>query len=216
MINVNIAIGDIHGKNCWKDLLDCDFNNAYFVGDYFDNYENTPAVTQIRNFKEICEVARKDNRIHLCLGNHDLHYLRGIPKHEQYSGFQWYSRFDIQEALEENINFLNVVCVYNDTLISHAGVSRTFLLENNITLETLNDKFKENRNILTFNNSCYDPYGDDPISSPVWIRPKSLLKDCVDGYKQIVGHTKVLEIETRENITFIDCLDSVVKSYKFT
>jgi len=82
---MNIVIGDIHGKSCWKDFLNQEFDQAYFAGDYFDNYEQTPAVTQIRNFKEICDVARKDSRIHLCLGNHDFQYMRGIPISEKYS-----------------------------------------------------------------------------------------------------------------------------------
>ena len=115
---MNLAIGDIHGKNCWKDFISDKYENIYFVGDYFDNYEETPAVTQIHNFKEICSLARNDSRVHLCVGNHDFHYLRGLPKSEQYSGFQWYARFDIQEALEENIDLLNIVYVNGNTIIS--------------------------------------------------------------------------------------------------
>jgi len=149
---MKIAIGDIHGKNCWKDLIDREFDECYFVGDYFDNYEETPTVTQIRNFKEICEEARKNNKIHLCLGNHDLHYLRGIEKSEKYSGFQWYGRFDIQEILEENIDLLKVVYQSGNYLISHAGISNTFLKSLNLEDPLdINKKFEENRMSLAFN-----------------------------------------------------------------
>lgn len=212
---MKLAIGDIHGKECWKKLVDKDYDDLYFVGDYFDNYENTPAVQQIRNFKEICELARNDSRVHLCIGNHDYHYLRGLGKSESYSGFQWYSRFDIQEVLEQNFDLLNVIYLSNDTIISHAGVTKTFLSNCNCTLENLNQKFKENRILISFDDRCYDPYGDDPCSSPIWVRPRSLLKDCVDEYKQIVGHTKYKEITHINNITFIDCLDTKQEIYEF-
>ena len=33
-----IAIGDLHGKDCWKEFLNQDFDEAIFLGDYFDSY----------------------------------------------------------------------------------------------------------------------------------------------------------------------------------
>lgn len=210
---MNIVIGDIHGKSCWKDFLNQEFDQAYFAGDYFDNYEQTPAVTQIRNFKEICDVARKDSRIHLCLGNHDFQYMRGIPIYEKYSGFQNYSYIDIQEAIESNIDLLNLIYIVDNTIISHAGVTKTWLTMINTSLDQVNNSFRENRDICIFDG--YNCYGDDITQSPIWVRPKSLLSDSIEGYNQIVGHTKVSDITTIENITLIDCLDTIVKCYKF-
>ena len=210
---MNIAIGDIHGKSCWKDFLNQEFDQAYFAGDYFDNYEQTPAVTQIRNFKEICDVARKDSRIHLCLGNHDFQYMRGIPISEKYSGFQNYSYIDIQEAIESNIDLLNLIYIDNNTIISHAGVTKTWLTMINKPLDQVNNAFRENRDICIFDG--YNCYGDDITQSPIWVRPNSLLSDSIEGYNHIVGHTKVSDITTIENITLIDCLDTIVKCYKF-
>jgi len=210
---MNKAIGDIHGKDVWKKYTDKPFDNFYFVGDYFDNYEETPTVTQIRNFREICDVARKDSRFHLCLGNHDFHYLKGI--NEQYSGYQFYTHFDIQEALEENIDLLKPVYQNGNYLISHAGITKTFLysvlkLENPLDI---NACFEENRNCLKFNG--YNQYGDDVTQGCTWVRPTSLLNDCLDNYKQIVGHTRFDEITTIDNVTFIDCLSSIDKIYCF-
>lgn len=209
---MKIAIGDIHGQDFWKKYIDEDFENLYFVGDYFDNYEKTPAVSQIRNFKEICDFARKDNRIKLCLGNHCFHYLKGIDRSEKYSGYQYYNHFDIQEALEENMDLIEIVYQDGDTLISHAGITKTFLkslnLENPLDI---NQRFKEYRMALAF---CgYDRYGDDITQGPLWVRPTSLLSDKVDGYKQIVGHTTQYEILTVDDVTFIDVEGKDV--YKF-
>jgi predicted MPP superfamily phosphohydrolase len=203
---MNKVIGDIHGKDVWKKYIDSEFDHFYFIGDYFDNYEETPTVTQIRNFREICEHARKNPNIHLCLGNHDFHYLKGIS--EQYSGYQFYTHFDIQEALEENIDLLKPVYQNGDYLISHAGITKTFLydvlkLKNPLDINT---RFEENRTCLEFNG--INRYGDDITQSCIWVRPISLRKDKLDNYKQIVGHTRVDYIETFNDITFTDCLDS--------
>jgi hypothetical protein len=209
---MNISIGDIHGKNVWKKFINKNFDNFYFVGDYFDTFEPISANEQIENFNEICCAARKDSRFHLCLGNHDFHYLRGLK--EQYSGFQFYKRLDIQEVIEKNLDLINPVYQYKDYLISHAGISKTFL--NSLCLTNpldINKRFEEHRMSLAF---CgYNQYGDNITQGPLWIRPGSLLKDKLDNYKQIVGHTKVKNIETKDEITFIDCLDSKIDCFEF-
>lgn len=210
---MDITIGDIHGKNIWKQLVDREFDECYFMGDYFDTRDQIPTVTQVRNFKEICIYARNNPKVHLCLGNHDFHYLKGIK--ERYSGFQFYTNFDIQEVLEENIDLLKPVYQNDDYIISHAGISKTFLY-NVLKLENpldINKKFEEDRLILRFNG--YDPYGDDTTQSCIWIRPDSLMKDRLDNYKQIVGHTAVNDIQTLNDITFVDVLDAVHKCFEF-
>ena len=210
---MNIAIGDIHGKNVWKKFIDREFDNFYFVGDYFDTRDNIPTVAQVRNFREICNIARKDHRFHLCLGNHDFHYLKGIK--ERYSGFQHYTRYDIQDALEENIDLIKPVYQNGDYLISHAGISKTFL-HNVLKLENpldINKRFEEDRLSLRFNG--YNQYGDDTTQSCIWIRPESLMKDRLNNYKQIVGHTHIPKVTTNEEITFTDCLDSIEEVFIF-
>lgn len=210
---MNIEIGDIHGKDLWKKYIDKPFDDFYFTGDYFDTRDNIPTVTQIRNFREICDVARKNPNIHLCLGNHDFHYLKGV--NEQYSGYQFYTAMDIQEALEENINLIKPVYQNGNYLISHAGITKTFLysvlkLKNPLDINTC---FEENRTCLGFNG--YNQYGDDITQGCTWVRPTSLLNDCLDNYKQIVGHTHFEKITTIDNITFTDCLDTVDEIYCF-
>ena len=209
-----IAIGDIHGKKNWKKFLDREFSEFYFVGDYFDNYEGTTAKSQIRNFLEIVKLARSDPRIKLCLGNHDFQYLRGLEVSEKYSGYQYYAFWDIQIALESCMDIIRPVYVTEDKyIISHAGVTKTFLESLKLTKpEEINERFNYYRMSLAF---CgYNQYGDDVTQGPLWVRPQSLVKDKLDGYKQIVGHTKVQKIFTESDITFID-LDTCEEVFEF-
>jgi hypothetical protein len=62
---------------------------------------------------------------------------------------------------------------------------------------------------MTFSN----PYGNNPYQSPIWIRPSSLIKDKLEGYKQVVGHTQVTQMSEVKGVYLIDCLDNEKKEY---
>ena len=81
-----IIIGDIHGRNIWKDIVSKEsYDRVIFVGDYFDSF-NIPGIDQIHNFKEICQFVRdSDKEVILLVGNHELHYM---SIGQIYSGFQ--------------------------------------------------------------------------------------------------------------------------------
>jgi hypothetical protein len=210
------AIGDTHGRNYWKEFINDDFDEFYFLGDYFDTRDGISVDVQISNFKEICSLAETDLRIKLCVGNHDFHYMKGVSRNEQYSGYQFYKRFDIQEVLCKYEHLLNVVYLTEDNyLLSHAGVTKTFLKVVNRKVEELNQLFIENKDAFVFDG--FDCYGDDPINGPLWVRPKSLMRDVPDEYKQIVGHTQYDDITSTTNgqITFCDCLGTRAKVHIF-
>lgn len=191
-----VAIGDIHGFDTWKQFTEKKFDKYVFIGDYFDNYEKTSAAEQIHNFKEICDFKRSNpDGVDLLIGNHDFHYLRG--NRFQYAGFQYSHKIDIQEtlhiALDEGV--LKMCAVYDKYLFTHAGVTKTWCDNNNIDLsnieESINDLFKYKPNAFEFNvGENYDEYGDDICQTPIWIRPKSLMQDKIDGFVQVVGHTR--------------------------
>jgi hypothetical protein len=189
---MRLAIGDIHGRPFWKHYLNEDFTAFYCTGDYFDSF-NIPFSEQYKNFTGICKAARADNRIKLCLGNHDYHYLSGV-KNQQYSGFQSAHYNKISAVLEKNIDLFKIVYVTEDKhIISHAGLTAWFLSSIGGTKpEDVNDAFDKDRNILNFNG--YNIYGDDITQSPIWVRPGSLQSDPLRGYNQIVGHTPLRAI----------------------
>jgi len=205
------AIGDVHGREFWKSYIKDKYKEFYFTGDYFDSFD-IPFSKQYSNFTEICKEARADSRIKLCLGNHDYHYLRGVTN-QRYSSFQDHHKEKIAAVLEENIDLLRVVYVTEDKyIISHAGVTSTFLDSiGGKDPEDINSAFANDRNILNFNGS--NIYGDDVTQSPIWVRPASLEQDHLPGYNQIAGHTPVRKIyeaavKGGEKIVLIDTFDT--------
>jgi hypothetical protein len=187
-----LAIGDIHGRPFWKNYLDADFLEYFLLGDYFDSFA-IPFEKQMSNFLEIVLAARHDARIKLCLGNHDYQYLIN-NRQERYSGFQGRHAQEIQAVLSQNSDLWQIVYVRDTTIISHAGLSKTFMTNHTIQHPLdINEVFKKDRRLLAF---CgYNSSGNDITQGPLWIRPPSLLCDALEGYSQIVGHTPVSEIQ---------------------
>lgn len=187
-----IAIGDIHGRDIWKDMVkkDASFDVCVFVGDYFDSFY-LDVDTQIKNFKDIIAFKEKSKKpVVLLMGNHDLHYV--LPG-ERYSGFNALRAADIREVLEDNMSHLQKAYQYDDMIFSHAGVTKTWAKENNIDLVNVADSINAlPLRAFAFNEvGATSGYGDDIHQGCMWVRPASLKRDCLDEYVQIVGHTDV-------------------------
>jgi hypothetical protein len=133
-------------------------------------------------------------------GNHDIHYLPYfLNSREQYSGFQGSRAYEISHLIQANLSNLQMAFQYNDTLFTHAGVTNTWLK---------NNEFDKNENVVEFINQLFihrpiafkfvgfDPYGDSRESSPVWVRPRSLMSNAYkfDELRQVVGHTQYKKI----------------------
>lgn len=133
-----LILPDIHGRTFWDDAIKMFPKEEYpeltivFLGDYVDPYEFEGITRKqaIDNFKEIIDTAKNDERIHLLIGNHDMHY--------------WYdcrfkSRVDenpknfqiIKDLFLKNFEMFNVA--YEETinneryLYTHAGVTKYWL-----------------------------------------------------------------------------------------
>jgi hypothetical protein len=205
-----IAIGDIHGKTIWEKIVDQPFDKVVFVGDYFDCFDKISSSDQIDNFNQIIEFKKSNkDKVFVLLGNHDYHYLRGVK--ETYSGFQPLARFDIQEAIENSLKYIDICHIQDKYLFSHAGFTKTWCNKNGIGrryLET-NKMLYTDRNAFSFTSGMKrDKSGDEVCQSPLWVRPNSLNKDTIEGFTQIVGHT-VMErnIKVWVNLIFIDTLE---------
>jgi len=211
-----ICIGDIHGKNIWKQIVQKEQNadKIIFIGDYFDSRDNISGTQQLHNFKEICELKKSNpSKIVLLIGNHDFHYINGIG--EQYSGFQngfqWDFGDEIQHAM--NNNLVQMCFVQDKFLFIHAGVTNTWVREslgNDVDLEkNINELFNFQPRFFKFTSGkSHSPYGDDICQTPIWVRPKSLLSDAVEGFIQVVGHTtqdKIL-VNNHHSLILIDTL----------
>lgn len=131
-----LIIPDIHGRTFWKKDLEKFPKEKYpkldivFLGDYVDpyNHEGITRLEAIDNFKEIIKIAKEDNRIHLLIGNHDMHYWYDAPyksrvDHENYN--------IIKDIFLQNFTLFNVAfdkkIANKFFLFTHAGVSKPWL-----------------------------------------------------------------------------------------
>lgn len=216
-----IGIGDIHGRNIWKKIISDneDADEFVFVADYFDSYDvNT--TTQVNNFLDIIEFKKTSGKkVVLLKGNHDHHYLEAIGNTGT-GGYQAIGSFMITPVIEANKEHLQIAYSFDNLLFTHAGVGESFMditfgkggwkMEN--IAEDLNelDKYKPRSFIFNGRNNS----GDDMGQTPIWIRPRSLMRDSQEikkKYIQIVGHTHGKEIDIKGKSTggkyfFIDTL----------
>lgn len=205
-MNKVIIIPDIHGRDFWKSALD-DIKNGVrtiFLGDYHDPYkhENISKRKSIKNFKEIIEVARKYSNVELMLGNHDFGYI--YPK--ICSSRRDYENYEVVSKLfEDNINLFKICTMYQDVLISHAGVYQDWLndvfyseIENvediiKIPVDKIHDDLNEllkneERLIKSLSIVGMSRGGSLYYGSPVWCDISEHWDNKLT-FKQIVGHS---------------------------
>jgi hypothetical protein len=164
----------------------------------------------------------------MLIGNHDFHYMPGVTEH--YSGYQHGIAPSITQVLEENKQHLQMAYKMGDFLFTHAGVSSEFMdnvfgvdgwTVNNVA-DLLCDLYKHKPKMFEFGAvvsikkmSFLDDTGDNTEQSPIWIRPRSLMKANYDTLRkeviQVVGHTQVRKIDVDgksdgNRYWFIDCL----------
>lgn len=221
------VIGDIHGRDVWKKLVDPQ-SQCIFVGDYFDPYEEIPFEECLSNMREILQYKKEHPQTVLLLGNHDTHYLCGGM--ERCTRYMTPHAKKIEQLFRENIESFEGV-VYspdNKVLVSHAGISLSWAkrwLKDCYAPPTslakeINELFWKGYgtdnwegfdSFSLFNNRTgVDRSGSSDNASPLWIRIPNLVSQNVqNGYRipQIVGHTRVTpDSIIVENFGFADCL----------
>ena len=223
-------IGDIHGRDTWKRLVDDNCINV-FIGDYFDPYQDFTIKDLGRNFMEIVEYKRKHRKNTVLLyGNHDMDYLPDIPeynnRYDEENAFWIQQLFTASEWLFHGVAY----AIGDNYLVTHAGVTNewkeTYLpkvrsIRPANMARAINSLWKKDKRPFTFspNSNGFDHYGEDTRHSPLWVRPGAL---CFDNMyngthvKQIVGHTRVKEVCEVAGVILVDCLDLTEQSYKVT
>ena len=207
-----IVIGDIHGREIWRKILK-DYSGeqvVVFMGDYFDTFEFITTQQQVKNFRSILALKMKyPDKVKLLIGNHDYHYLLGT--FARYSGHQTMNAAEITAVLEPNLMLMQMCYVDGFRVFTHAGVTKTWCKNNNIDVngdleKQINELFKNNRKSFGFCIGAIDQTGDDPIQSPIWVRPGSLLEDAVEDKTMIVGHTQVDKPRIKPPVVMVDTL----------
>jgi hypothetical protein len=226
-----VAIGDIHGRDYWKQIVDQeqDADTFVFVGDYFDSF-TIKGADQINNFLDIVEFKKQSKvPVILLLGNHDYHYYPGIEDNGT-SGYQTLMAPSIKHVIDDNKQHLQVVYQVGEFVFTHAGLSSEWLDDmvvgwNVDSLDaTINDLFRfqpqklDYRSYKQVGDQVYGVggYGSETFQGPLWIRPKALMAANKETLRkqiiQVVGHTPQDTIDIKGKSTggryyFIDTLE---------
>ncbi len=209
-----VALGDTHGRVLWKEIVskEKDADKIVFIGDYFDTHYDISVDQQIENFKEILELKKNNmDQVVLLLGNHDFHYLKEAI--ETYSGFQAFRFFDINEILQPAVKsgLVQMCFVHDNYVFTHAGVTKTWCLVNNIRTnhleEDINNKIFENPSAFRFTmGHNFSQTGNDVTQSPMWVRIPSLFEDHLPEVKYVIGHTTQEKLVITDGIIAIDTI----------
>ena len=226
-----VAIGDIHGRDYWKQTIEQeqDADVFVFVGDYFDSF-TIKGPDQINNFLDIVEFKKSSKvPVILLIGNHDYHYYPGIEDSGT-SGYQTLMAPSIKHVVSDNKQHLQVAYQVGEFVFTHAGLSSEWLddiipkWDVDSLDATINDLFKFQPNKLAYRSykqvgsTVYGVggYGSETFQGPLWIRPKALMaankKTLRKQIIQVVGHTPQETIDIKGKSTggryyFIDTLE---------
>lgn len=209
-----LVIGDIHGRvDLFSKIyeqeksVDGSRYDVILLGDYLDTHEDISPEQQVDGLKLLLALQKKhqneQGKFTMLMGNHDFHYFID-DIHEHYSGYNVQTHCMANPILVDAVKSHKIKFAYADiqnrTIYSHAGVTNTWINTrekvsipiNMIDLAPI-DSFK-----FTYGKH-FDPYGNDPLNGPLWVRPQSLIKDMYADYDndihkvvpwtQIVGHT---------------------------
>ena len=226
-----IIIGDVHGRDQWKQIVaqEKDADTVIFLGDYFDSFD-VSAVEQMHNFKEIVEFKETSftnagtedqhkTRFIMLIGNHDYHYFPEINDSST-SGYQTRMAMVIKQLIAEKREHLQVAHRIGEFVFSHAGISSEWLddtvtdwTEQNM-VDKINELFKYTPLSLDYRSfkmfsatewSGASGYGNETYQGPMWIRPKALMSANKDTLRkkiiQVVGHTYQNEIDKEGKAT---------------
>lgn len=228
-----VAIGDIHGRDIWKQIVakeHDDTDEFVFVGDYFDSF-TVKGLDQINNFLDIIDFRNTSiyHKVTLLIGNHDYHYYPGIEDNGT-SGYQTLMAPSIKHVVSDNKQYLQAAYQVGEFVFTHAGLSSEWLddMVDEWSVDsldaTINDLFRFQPQKLAYRpykqvgSTVYGVggYGSETFQGPLWIRPKALMAANRDTLRnqiiQVVGHTPQDTIDIKGKSTggryyFIDTLE---------
>ena len=221
-----LTVGDLHGKDVWKEIDTIRYDKIIFVGDYVDCF-TTSNVEIKHNLEQIIRY-KKDNmdKVVLLLGNHDVQYTTMSNSHLICSGYRPVMLHDLYQIFYNNYDIFQIAYQIDNYLWTHAGVHEAWHEKRYLPwMELMIPKYKDfsllegleemykNRAEPLYDVGYYRG-GRHPIGGPLWLDQMYGREKPLKGYHQIVGHSKVKEIKTHiidkdTSITFTDILDSI-------
>ena len=178
-MNKIVFIGDVHGRDCWNDIVDRekDADLIIFAGDYVSTHEDITPEQQIDNLLDILLYKEENpDKVILLRGNHDMQHL-GYYWAECSGFFRGVEReMSKPEIRDRYLRDTQWVYVYNNILFSHAGVTKRWFHDSGC--ETIEDINSLPPSELFGFRPCKmsDYYGISETQGPTWIRPQTLFE----------------------------------------
>lgn len=191
-----IVIGDIHGSQCWEEIVAKHPDAQYvFLGDYCDPYLDslTPEKT-IKNLQDIILFKQHhSDDVVLLLGNHDIHYI--YPDVPICSRLMVNNYIELNTLFKENIELFCKAFQMRRLLFTHAGVSEEWFnharLPKYSDIATLLNNHEEHKEVF----DCGAGRGGHSPYSGIFWADSSEMRNPLQGFVQIVGHTRMEQIE---------------------
>lgn len=189
-----LVLPDIHSRSFWKESVDKWTGQIIFLGDYIDPYSfewpdelpnSVNSLLEILDFKDC-----NQERVTLLLGNHDFHYLFKGYNGSRLDSINWDT---LHQIYNEDKEFFQIAKQIDDTLFTHAGVSKDWLKRHDLKLpETdadlyLNEIYKASPDI--FWEISWERGGWDSTGSPIWHDVREF--DVDETHFQAFGHTQL-------------------------
>lgn len=203
-----LIIPDVHNRIelVEKIIASVKPDKTIFLGDYFDDFHDTPDIARdvAKWFKQ--SIYKKD-RIHLC-GNHDVHYWFEDNVKTRCSGYSEFKSMAISDIVTkkewEKLKFFYILD--NKWLLSHAGVHPSWVIPGSMasvvpsaTLTNIKDqlKYDSQRALKNLYSGGGHWFTDAGFSRSYTARNYGGLLWCdwsqefmpIRGIHQIVGHT---------------------------
>jgi 3',5'-cyclic AMP phosphodiesterase CpdA len=199
-----LAIGDIHGRDNWKDAAKRvdEFDQIVFTGDFCDSFDKKD-IDILHNLNEILNFKKEyGDKIILIHGNHDLMNYYYQPR--SCSGFRFTMMHDLYDLFSRWYGTFQLAHSVGNYLFSHAGVSLTWLRECKINsklslpqlVERINGLEHSGKGRLCLLHKTYIRGGSGYAGSCLWedeseIHRHGLIPDVI----QVFGHTPQEDIK---------------------
>lgn len=217
-----LSIGDLHGNfvlDDVKSLID-KYDKIVFMGDYVDSF-TLNNLTINKNLYDLIEFKKENlDKVVLLWGNHDIQYLFPSKIH-LCSGYRPEVNIDLYDIFNKNKDLFQVAYEKNDYLWTHAGVTigwykyRFHKFRKKYDIEAISDQL--NLAFDLYEESLFDVGyrrgGSYDVGGPFWADKAEMLSSPLNGYHQIVGHSRVDDYTTNythndTSVTFIDVIES--------
>ena len=196
------VIGDLHGKDCWKRLLEgrfSEFDKIIFMGDYSDDsWVRFCDEDIINNLEDVIEFKKNHNdNVELLIGNHDFQYIVGYPTASRYR--ESYAK-EMNEIFNDNTDLFKPIHIENNYIFTHAGITNGWIdyIKNKYDIDNIDiDNIESIVNIIYKNDrddcniASFRRGGLSRFAGILWADTEDLFYDSWVGYNQVVGHNRV-------------------------